>query len=419
MAPVSRRSACRGGVARGCTALFVALLLTAPNAAAAQDAAQEPVPEVTQEPAQDAAQEPPQGPSRAVTQGPVRTAEPWNLSDDELIAEEWEFSSQRFRPGSVPGGLIALTVGSVVHGAGHFYVDDQDSALKLFLGSVIGLGAVGAGSLARGIAPNSDAAWTTGTILQAGGVSLIVSTWIADAIGSFKGTTVPLPDNTGEVRGLALELFYRSVFGTAADLSSIAVVRFPYVGDRFVLRPEIEFAPLNRYRRFALEAAIRQQWGTSRDTHVEYGVSGADEHAITDGWGRTQLGVFVGLRVDAGELMPHLAGLVWRARLGAALDFAFYAADNNHRFRPRQRQLHFPFETSIGMNVSRGLHIELGYRHRADTKAGGFWTGGGSLVQRISIVPVNRIGVEIEAEEGAFVQVTAGIRWFLVGGRDR
>ncbi len=147
-----------------------------------------------------------------VTRGAVAQREqeepPWEMTPEQLEDAGWEHQPTNSQPGSVAGGIIALTVGTIVHGAGHLYAGDQRTGRQLLIGEGIALGLLGAGILIDALSNNDGSLAPLYRSMNALGASLFVATWLMDVIGTFKGTGNELPPNSGSINDIRLAASY-------------------------------------------------------------------------------------------------------------------------------------------------------------------------------------------------------------------
>lgn len=338
---------------------------------------------------------------------------PWLLSDEELRAQGWEYRDQNFRRGSPLAGLAALTVGLPFHGVGHLLVGDNDSMFRLLMSEIVALGVAGVGTLMRDVAPSRNGVWATGAAMQVAGLSLFGAGWIGDIVGSFKGTTVPLPRNSYELRGTAIDLHYTVLFSNEVDITSVGVLGAHVVGERFALRPVFSFGPGDGYYRGDIFAEYRQPLGPKDHSYFSVWADLGEEVFTRSGWGREVGAIGVGTSVDIGDLLEHTEGLIWQLRMGIGVQSFFYEAENNRRFSARNVRLFVPVETSVAMNLNRGLNVALGYRHRPDELVGGLARHGGMLFQRFTVLPINRLGISLQLEQGAYLRMWIGVRYYV------
>ena len=339
--------------------------------------------------------------------------EPWDLTDDELREDGWSFSEQNFRRGSPLAGFAALTLGVPVHGVGHLIVDDPESMFKLLMTEVAALGLAGVGTLFRDTSRDREGLWAAGQVLQVAGLSVFAGGWLADVIGSFKGTTVPLPRNAMDLGGLSADVHYTALFSDAVPLSSVAVVGLQWTGDRLVLRPRFSFGPADGYWRGDFSAEYRHPFLGGGHSWLSAWAEAGEEIFQEQGWGRDVVAAGVGVSVDFGDLLEHTRGFVWQLRVGVGAQAFYYAAEGNRRFIGRNVRTFAPVETQVSMNLNRGLNVALGYRHRPDELVGTLTRHGGVLYQRFTVLPIHRLGISLQLEQGNWLRLWIGVRYYL------
>lgn len=339
--------------------------------------------------------------------------EPWMLDDSQLRASGWEFRDQSFRRGSPLAGFTALTAGIPFHGVGHLMVGDNDAMFRLLISEVVALGVTGVGTLMRNAATRRNGVWATGAALQVSGLSVFAAGWLADVVGSFKGTTVPLPTNSIDFQGIAADVHYTILFSDEVDVTSVGVVGFQFGSERVFIRPQFSFGPADNYYRGSLFAEYRHPLKLGENTYVTVWGEVGEEFVASNGWGREILLGGLGLSVDLGDILDHTRGLVWKLRVGAGVQSFHYASQGHRLFLRRNIRVMLPVETSMAMNLNRGLNVEIGYQHRPDELVGALSRFGGALYQQFTVLPIDRLGISIRLEEGAYFRLWAGVRYFF------
>lgn len=339
--------------------------------------------------------------------------QPWTLDDEQLRASGWEFRDQSFRRGSPLAGFTALTAGIPFHGVGHLMVGDSDAMFRLLISEVVALGTTGIGTLMRNAAKRRNGVWATGAALQVSGLSMFAAGWLTDVVGSFKGTTVPLPSNSIDFNGLAVDAHYTVLFSDEVDVSSVGVVGLQWGTDRVFIRPEFSFGPADNYYRGGVFVEYRHPLRLGENSYVTVWAEAGEELMASQGWGREILLGGVGLSLDMGDILEHTRGLVWKLRVGGGVQSFHYESQNHRLFLRRNIRVMLPVETSMAMNLNRGLNVELGYRHRPDELVGALSRFGGALYQQFTVLPIDRLGISIRLEEGAYFRLWAGVRYFF------
>ncbi len=344
---------------------------------------------------------------------PPTEDDPWTLQDDQLRASGWQFEDRQFRRGSAAAGLAAMTAGLPFHGVGHLIVGDNEAMFRLLVSEVLSLGVMGVGTLMRTGATRHNGLWAGGAMLQVAGASAFGAGWITDIVGSFKGTTVPLPANSSWMEGMAVDMHYTLLFSGEIDVSSVGVVGFQWRTKRFFIRPEFSFDFDGGYYRANLQGDYAIPLGFGQNTYALLWSELSEEIVSRSHWGREVLLGGVGLRLDVGDLFEHIRGLVWELRLGAGVEAFHHQAQNHRLFLRRNIRVMLPVQTSITMNLNRGVNVEVGYRHRPDDLVGTLTRYGGTLSQQLTVLPVRQLEIAIRLEEGAYFRLWVGLRYYL------
>ncbi|MCB9521649.1 MAG: hypothetical protein H6699_12375 [Myxococcales bacterium] len=346
----------------------------------------------------------------------AQARDPGAESDEALSADGWEFDEERATPGHLGAGFLALSLGPVWTGVGHWSAGERETARRLTLAQATSGAGLAAGLLLRGAGSRNEAAREAGGALAAAAASAYVAAWFADVVGAFKGTGVRLPPNTHELPGVSAEVYFTALAARGLPVTSLGVVRVPIVSTRWTVLPFVEAGFDLNYRRIGVGGGYRAPVGHLGVSYVQVGASGFDEHEASGGTGRTQVAADTVLLLDAGDLVAALRGLQWRLSTSAALDYAFFDAFG-HRFEGDQRTFTLPVETELGFDANVGVYVGLGYAHRHDSLAGSITPALGVLSGRLGIVPRGRVGVDLRVEQGAFTRVWAGLQLALVGAR--
>jgi len=340
-------------------------------------------------------------------------------TDDELRDDGWVVQRRQVRQGSVLGGLVALTGGFFWHGAGHYILGDRKTARRLVAVEAASVG-VGVAGLVMSSTADAEVSRAMGRTLATAAGSAFVASWVADVVGAFKGTGNGLPPNTGMVEGLSAELAYTILFGDGLDTTNVLVTRLPLVSRTVVFVPSVQLRSNLDYRQLAAYGGWRQPLRANRRlAYVEFGGAVADENIESFGAGRTQLRARALWSWDFGAWAEHLDGLVWRTGVNVAADHFFFASDRSRRFRQENRVWSVPVEFSLSANVNRGVNVMAGYTHGRDLLVGNTSANGGVWSGRLSVVPVDRLGIDLTAEFGEFTRLWAGLRYVLAGRRSR
>lgn len=149
-------------------------------------------------------------------------------SREELEADGFVFSDASQLASASSATLMALTVGSIVHGIGHIYAGDLRTGTALLAAETAGLIAM----IGSGIFVIADGGAGTLTGIAAPifqlGLGTFVMSWYLDVLGSVQGDTLSLPRSTRNRDGMELELAYGfiSASGTPTRHALLAALNF-------------------------------------------------------------------------------------------------------------------------------------------------------------------------------------------------
>lgn len=95
----------------------------------------------------------------------------------------------RAGPGKLSSTLLALTLGTLIHGTGHWRMGKKQVAFRLVILECLGLASILSSILIQQLADNSAVNRASSLLLGHIGAVLFWGSWIADVMGSYQGTT--------------------------------------------------------------------------------------------------------------------------------------------------------------------------------------------------------------------------------------
>lgn len=133
------------------------------------------------------------------------------MSEEELRDAGFVFSDRDRNDLGSTGTILALTLGSAVHGVGHLYVGDSSTGYFLVIMEAVSIAAIiGSGSYSF-LSGNAN----SGVVLSSGlfkfGVATFFASWALDILGTLQGDDLVFALNRGPERGLAATIGYRLV----------------------------------------------------------------------------------------------------------------------------------------------------------------------------------------------------------------
>lgn len=351
---------------------------------------------------------------RASDQTPLRTTDdgarpPWQLTDEELVRDNWHFDAQRGQAGSNTARLTALTVGSVVHGAGHF-VMGEDVTAWILLGSEIASIAVGLGGLAL-VDANPSTSWlhASGEALAVAGAAGFGLTWAGDLLGTLRGTGAPLPQNDSRSEGLSAEFSYATTVlqgDGVTVLGAMLPLRLRYV----VATADFEADPAGSYQLLGLYAAARIPIGKRGLTDTEFGVAITDERLTDAGAGRLAAEPRLSLEADLGSIATHFANVLVRVHGGAEVSQLRFDPADRFGLSDEAFVWRLPVGGEVSANFTRSVNLGLGYEQR-DSRPVGRTALGGYFTGRVVFPLQRKVGLELSLERGAGVRFGLSLRW--------
>jgi hypothetical protein len=347
-----------------------------------------------------------EAPSAITDDGP---RPPWQLTDEELLRDNWHFDAERGQAGSNTARLTALTVGSVVHGAGHFVMGEEATAWIL-LGSEIASIAVGLGGLAL-VEANPSTSWlhASGEALAVAGSAGFGLTWAGDLLGTLRGTGAPLPQNSSRSEGLSAEASYSTTV-LQGDGVTVLGAKLPLRLRHLVATADFQAAPAGSYQLLGLYTAARIPIGKRGLTDIELGIALTDERLTDAGAGRLAAEPRLSLEADMGTIATHFANVLVRAHAGAEVSQLRFDPADRFGLSDEAFVWRLPVGGEASANFTRSVNIGLGYEQR-DSRPVGRTGLGGYFTGRVGIPLQRKVGLELNVERGAGVRFGLALRW--------
>ena len=347
-----------------------------------------------------------EAPSAITDDGP---RPPWQLTDEELLRDNWHFDAERGQAGSNTARLTALTVGSVVHGAGHFVMGEEATAWIL-LGSEIASIAVGLGGLAL-VEANPSTSWlhASGEALAVAGSAGFGLTWAGDLLGTLRGTGAPLPQNSSRSEGLSAEASYSTTV-LQGDGVTVLGAMLPLRLRHLVATADFQAAPAGSYQLLGLYTAARIPIGKRGLTDIELGIALTDERLTDAGAGRLAAEPRLSLEADLGTIATHFANVLVRAHAGTEVSQLRFDPADRFGLSDEAFVWRLPVGGEASANFTRSVNIGLGYEQR-DSRTVGRTALGGYFTGRVGIPLQRKVGLELNVERGAGVRFGLALRW--------
>jgi hypothetical protein len=332
---------------------------------------------------------------------------PWRLTAEQLRDEGWEFE-RGGSVGSPVAGVLALTLGSVVHGVGHLYAGDERTGRALLIAEGVSVGLLATGLLLDVLTDSEGALAPVYRTFIGLGAGLFVATWLLDVIGSFKGGRADLPHHMGTLTDIRLQAGYRHLFRAGLGLTNVTDLRVYADLGAFYLHPRGQLGIDRGYGSFGTSAGLRFALGRRVLSVLDIQLDFDETIFGDDGFAYESIMASVGLSVDLGDAFAHLDGIVYANRLGFGAQLFRFDFDGAGPLNGDSVVSMWVVETSLSMNVADPLLLEVGYAQRPDTLVGNVSAGVGSFFGRVTWAFARAFDLELAAHVGRGIDVFAG-----------
>ncbi|MCA9563211.1 MAG: hypothetical protein KC561_06970 [Myxococcales bacterium] len=332
------------------------------------------------------------------------------MSEDELEEDGWVYQGEESELGSLGGGLMALTVGSVAHGVGHLFAQDKRTGWSLFIGEIIGAGLMGAALLARGIT-NNDGGWA---VLYESffplGAGLFAITWVLDIVGTFGGSTSNFRESLRSTNQLGIASQYTFYRVEGLPLSHAGTLRINFDFWPFYAYPYASLGVDENFLGVGAILGVRFGFGRREHTYAFFELQ-AEQNSFDDigfsYW--TALGN-IGVSLDVGDFFNHMDGLLIRAFVGGGAQFFSFDFPDAGDSNPNSL---LSTGVSMGTNPTERFMFEVGYIERPDALVGHISQNVGSFFATLTFAPSSNIDIYLDARAGRGTQLFAGTVFYL------
>lgn len=294
-----------------------------------------------------------------------------------------QLSQAGFRFGDYSGArrrstafLWALLPGMLLHGAGHLYLEEQETAIALILMEVGGLGMIGLGALLPLVTRGRIANSATARPLFYTGMGLLISSYMIDVVGVIRGDSPLIYESPLRRAGVSLELDYQFMLARFYPMRNILQAEMALETGRFQVSANTlqDVSLLTSRYGGMLGWRIWQLTGTENQVFVE-GSANLLQFRDIGRFQRAEAMARVGGVLDLGVISPHLRKVYFGMRGGYAYQlYAFPEAllpevdVQNDAPPPLEWSSSgvglIPLEVFGGMSFSEKFHVQLSYaRH--------------------------------------------------------
>ena len=217
--------------------------------------------------------------------------------------------------GSLFGGVLAVGPGFLLHGFGHYYAGDTDTALTLLLAELAGLGLL-LGSYAIDESSHGDG--STGGLrrgmLHAGSV-LFFGSWGADILGTFKGAA-PFEPLSWRPEGGSVGLAYRFTDNPLTPFKHHLSARLGLDSGLIYFRTELDLEASLALWQVDADLGVRWLRGVNPSNHLLVGVR-SRRHAVRQyGYATLATAGYLGGQLDLGEVVRGMRNFYVFTRAG-------------------------------------------------------------------------------------------------------
>lgn len=341
------------------------------------------------------------------------------MTDEELRRHGFSWETSNSRQGSWVAGVVAIVPGVVGHGLGHLVLDDNDTFYTLLIGEGIGLGLVGAGLLLFATADNAAIEQVSVGLGQLGG-ALFVDTYLADVIGSLKGTRGRLPDVVFHDEILRPSAGYRMVETPDTAWLNMLALDMDVVLNAVTINVHTDLDARLKYLCAGTELSLQGVQGQRESDFIQlwtsFDTALFDRSAVTldnASVRRAVVRVEIGLRgsLDLGQFIPHLSNVITTTSLGGG--FANNAGPRAALPGNNQRA-YFTFDTSTLIPVYQGIAVQPFYVYSESELLSNADSVFGLIGTRLRLTTAENLDVVLEGAYGQGVQVGATLRYHFL-----
>lgn len=285
--------------------------------------------------------------------------------------------------GSLLAGGLALGPGFLLHGIGHFYAGDTDTALSLLGAELAGIALLIAGLAVEGGSNNRGNLGGLRKGLLHTGLALFVGSWGADVLGAFRGA-VPLAPDTTRTQGSRLGIAYRYTDDPVTPFRHHLVLTLALDAGFLYLRPKVDLEGQANLRQLEVDLGGRVQ-GDDRQNHVAVGAIARRVENAKYGFATIGGIGYLGGKLDLGPWLRTLNNFYAFGRLGYGWS-GYQFSDREDKSPGVFGDIEFSdtfllIETGLAFNLGRRTHLDLAYVHDPTRDVPAFASGEGGLME--------------------------------------
>ncbi len=288
------------------------------------------------------------------------------LDYETSIKEGYSPRPSDSHPGSVLGGALAVMPGVFVHGVGHMYIGETRTGLSLLLAEAVGLGLMfGAAAINESDSGSARTA-PARLALSHTGFILFFASWLADIVGTFKGSE-PFERDRFRVGGSRLNLGYIYTDNPIDDLRHHALLSLFLDLGRVYINPSIALELQLDQRRMKFDSGVVALVGADPHNRLSLGVEVERIENQPEGWASMTVLGYIAWRADLGVLLRSLGHFYLVNRTGIGQARYQYSSRSDHvpaLFAPVESRDEYLFlETGIAVNLSKRSQLTMLISH--------------------------------------------------------
>lgn len=292
-----------------------------------------------------------------------------SLTREELIEQGFVFQDSEESRSRARAIVMAATAGVAVHGIGHWYVGDQQTALVLMGMQGLGMGLLG--TALGGYVWGGDSLWGSPNLISPlilVGSGLFVLSYFIDVVGTLYSDEMGLPNNTYRTRGLSVNTRYVYIKPEQTFLRHLLIGELRLDLGRFYFAPRtLQDVGLD-LASYGLALGWRPWQGNLPMTHI---FVEADTDFLTQRvppeYARLDTTGLVGFSFDLGELSPHLEAMAVGMSIGLGQRFYRFSSSDEEgldesaetRDEWTRASLQLPLEIFTHVNLSESFNLRV------------------------------------------------------------
>jgi hypothetical protein len=339
-----------------------------------------------------------------------------SMSVEEAREAGFVFGSERQTNSRTSATLLAATAGLLVHGAGHWMLEERRTAGILLATELIGLSLVGSALGWQALSDGSPASRIFAGPAIFAGSGLFATSYLADIMGTVQSVELGLPQNDWARRGVSGRAEYSFLRLDGYPGSTLQLLTVGAAADLGYGYLELETAQ-DVYldtSQYGANVAWRFLRGTGRHNFV-YLEAGGDMLQFRGAGPFTRYGFAarLGVSFDVGLLISQLRHLVVGTSIGWGRHWYQLPGEEDDQTGGAYASDYIPYEMFMSLNFNDQLNAKLSYERRD----GAFLQSDSRLLGMVAAEMTFRTGdradLILRAEAGGGYGLTAGLRvWF-------